>query len=143
MGGRSSSYQHHSGPKPSFPAIALPAPVATAAQAAQSWRFELTPRRDLVLIPFPKLGTLAMTREQFDSELAAGRAMSSTPPNVDPQNPPDMLVDAAGMEKRTGVPASWWMTQARERWRPVPEDLTSSALRSGCRAGELRTVTYS
>lgn len=64
------------------------------------------------------VGTLAMTREQFNSALAAGRAMSSAPPTVDPQRPRDVLVDAAGMETRTGVPASWWMTQARERRIP-------------------------
>jgi hypothetical protein len=28
---------------------------------------------DIVLIPFPDLGTLAMTRDQFNSALAAGR----------------------------------------------------------------------
>lgn len=73
---------------------------------------------DLVLIPFPGLGTLAMTREQFDAALAAGRAISPASPTAAPANSSGTLVDAAGMETRTGVPASWWMTQARERRIP-------------------------
>jgi hypothetical protein len=68
---------------------------------------------DLVLIPFPGLGTLTMTREQFDSALSAGSALS--PSSTGSQTSPSTgeLVDANVLETRTGVPASWWMAQAR------------------------------
>jgi len=79
---------------------------------------DAAPMTDLVLIPFPGLGTLAMTREQFESALAAGRALSPAPVSHALKNPADELVDAEYMEKRTGVPASWWMAQARERRIP-------------------------
>jgi hypothetical protein len=69
---------------------------------------------DIVLIPFPGLGTLAMTRDQFNSALAAGREMG-TPAAATPSQsaPSDELVDADCLEQRTGVPKSWWMAQAR------------------------------
>lgn len=74
---------------------------------------------DLVLIPFPGLGTLAMTRDEFDSALAAGRELGSQntrqPASVTVS---DELVDAATLEQRTGVPKSWWMAQARGKRIP-------------------------
>lgn len=79
---------------------------------------DAAPMTDLVLIPFPGIGTLAMTREQFESALAAGRALSPAPASHAPKSASDELVDAECMEKRTGVPASWWMAQARERRIP-------------------------
>src|SRR4029077_17323919 len=75
---------------------------------------------DLVLIPFPGLGTLALSKDQFDSALAAGRGL--TPPSRKPGEPlalpPDELVDADCLAQRTGVPKSWWMAQARNRSIP-------------------------
>jgi hypothetical protein len=35
---------------------------------------------DLVLIPFPGLGTLALSRDPFDSALVAGRGLPSRQP---------------------------------------------------------------
>jgi hypothetical protein len=68
---------------------------------------------DLVLIPCPGLGTLAMTRDQFDAALSAGSALS--PSSTGSQSSPstEELVDANVLQTRTGVPASWWMAQAR------------------------------
>lgn len=68
---------------------------------------------DLVLIPFPGLGTLALSREQFDAALAVGSSLARVPaPSVTEQS--EELVDAECLERRTGVPASWWMAQARK-----------------------------
>jgi hypothetical protein len=67
---------------------------------------------DLVLIPFPGLGTLALSKEQFDAALAAGDALSRGSAPAVPV--PEELVDAESLERRTGVPASWWMAQARK-----------------------------
>jgi hypothetical protein len=74
---------------------------------------------DIVVIPFPGIGTLAMTREQFNAALTAGRELAV--PAHFPQlrsAPAEELVDADSLETRTGVPASWWMAQARERRIP-------------------------
>jgi len=75
---------------------------------------------DIVLIPCPGLGTLAMTCDEFNSALAAGRQLgSSNPPPVPcAPNASDELVDAQQLEQRTGVPATWWMAQARQQRIP-------------------------
>jgi hypothetical protein len=78
---------------------------------------------DRVFIAFPGLGALALTREQFEAALNAGRELaampvSGPPPSLPPSgNEPDLL-DAEQLEEKTGVPKSWWMTQARERRIP-------------------------
>lgn len=84
--------------------------VRRAPSGSSARRMHMT---DLVLIPFPGLGTLAMTREQFDAALSAGSTLS--PSAIDSQSSPstEELVDASVLEARTGVPASWWMAQAR------------------------------
>jgi hypothetical protein len=63
-----------------------------------------------ILIPLPGLGTLELPREVFDEHLLR--------PPMETSNSPSELVDADGLEERTGIPASWWMTQARERRVP-------------------------
>jgi hypothetical protein len=77
---------------------------------------------DLVLIPFPGLGTLVLSRDQFTAALAAGRTLETQAPAV-PENIPshaaeEGLVDAECLAERTGVPKSWWMAQARNRRIP-------------------------
>jgi hypothetical protein len=74
---------------------------------------------DIVLIPFPGLGTLAMSRVEFNAALVAGRELGTSAPAT-PHAPtvPEELVDAECLEQRTGVPKSWWMAQARERRIP-------------------------
>jgi hypothetical protein len=76
---------------------------------------------DIVLIPFPGVGTLAMTRDQFNSALAAGRDLATTSipiPSPTSSESPGEFVDAECLERRTGVPKSWWMAQARSRLIP-------------------------
>jgi hypothetical protein len=63
-----------------------------------------------ILIPLPGLGTLALPREVFEAHLLK-------PPTVTVKSPSE-LVDADELQARTGIPASWWMTQARERRLP-------------------------
>lgn len=69
---------------------------------------------DLILIPFPGLGTLAMSKEQFDAALAAGNSLAAAQQTTTRATPTEGLVDAQSLEQRTGVPASWWMAQARK-----------------------------
>jgi hypothetical protein len=64
-----------------------------------------------VLIPLPGLGTLALPREVFEQHLLS-------PSTATPRAPSPELVDADELQARTGIPASWWMAQARERRVP-------------------------
>ena len=77
---------------------------------------------DLICLPVPGLGFLALSREQLDAALAAGRAVHpdlSRPPTATPQKAsPPGVVDAKTLAATTRVPASWWESQARERRIP-------------------------
>ena len=68
---------------------------------------------DVVLIPLPGVGTLELPREVYEQHLVR-------PADLVPAMPPIAaeILDADQLEARTGVPASWWMTQARERRIP-------------------------
>lgn len=66
----------------------------------------------LVLVPLPGVGTLELPREVFEQYLRV-----DVPPRVERVGSAD-IVDADKLEERTGIPASWWMTQARERRIP-------------------------
>lgn len=66
---------------------------------------------DAVLIPLPGIGTLDLPREVFERHLVREQRCETAAPVVE-------LVDAAQLEARTGVPASWWLSQARERRVP-------------------------
>lgn len=63
-----------------------------------------------ILILLPGLGTLELPREVFDQHLLK--------PSMPTSKSPSELVDATQLEERTGIPASWWLTQARERRVP-------------------------
>jgi hypothetical protein len=63
-----------------------------------------------ILIPLPGLGTLELPREVFDQHLLKPQTPVSTSPSE--------LLDADQLEEHTGIPAGWWMTQARERRLP-------------------------
>lgn len=65
-----------------------------------------------VLIPLPGLGTLALPREVFEQHLLRESVAAAK------SAPQSELVDADELQERTGIPASWWMTQARERRLP-------------------------
>lgn len=67
--------------------------------------------RDMVLIVLPGIGTLQMPIAVYNKHLIKPVAESK------PKAPTEIL-DADQLETRTGVPASWWMTQARDRRVP-------------------------
>ena len=79
---------------------------------------------DRVLLPLPGIGTLALTRDQFETALKAGQdlAMCRIPvasgPVVSAGKTESELLDAEQLQAKTGIPSSWWMTQARERRIP-------------------------
>ena len=71
---------------------------------------------DRVLIPLGPIGTLLLTREAYEAALAAGAALASPAPSAAAAAP--KLLSAEDMETATGVPSSWFATQARERRIP-------------------------
>lgn len=62
--------------------------------------------------------SLALTVEQFNE--ARERARAIMPPVVTPAGSPqaDQVLDAGGMEKATGIPATWFLEQARRKMVP-------------------------
>ncbi len=68
---------------------------------------------DRVLIPLGSVGTLDLPRALFEQHLVAPAA-AETPAQASAIE----LVDADQLATRTGIPSSWWMTQARERRIP-------------------------
>jgi hypothetical protein len=53
---------------------------------------------------------LALTEEEFEAARERGLELMAAPVHqVD-----DEILDAAGMEARTGVPATWWAESARQ-----------------------------
>jgi len=67
----------------------------------------------LVLVPFGE-NMLAFTLDQFTEALERGRSLAPSPqPQVATAAESDLIVDADGMQKMTGVPASWFLEQAR------------------------------
>lgn len=65
---------------------------------------------DRIVIPLPGFGSLELPRELFELHLVRDAAPS---PIVAAE-----VIDADELESRTGIPASWWMSQARERRVP-------------------------
>lgn len=57
---------------------------------------------------------LALTSEQFETARQRGREIMPTSVMREPLIQEDAILDAEGIEKRTGVPASWWLEQARQ-----------------------------
>ena len=72
---------------------------------------------DRVLIPFGDR-LLALTPETFREALEAGATLTPSPRATAASDMPAKLLSAEDLEERTGVPASWFATQARERRIP-------------------------
>lgn len=65
-----------------------------------------------VLIPLPDGRTLGMDLKTYQEALSRGAEIS--PMRAEPQAEHNVeVLDAHGMESRTGVPASWWFESAR------------------------------
>jgi len=72
---------------------------------------------DRVLIVLPAVGTLVLERTAYEAALAEGARLSAAPAPSPAVTSPK-LMSAEDMEGATGVPASWFATQARERRIP-------------------------
>lgn len=73
-----------------------------------------------VVVMVPGVGPLALTPEALRNALARGREVlgeTASGAPVRAEAAPE-LVDAAELERRSGIPASWWMARARERRVP-------------------------
>ncbi len=67
----------------------------------------------VVIVALPGIGTLKLPKELFDQHLLRENSAESKDASASPE-----LLDAAQLEQRTGIPATWWMSQARERRIP-------------------------
>lgn len=68
----------------------------------------------LVLLPLPDGRALALDLETYQIALERGRELMPAPTaTTHGAAPADEVLDAGGMECRTGVPASWWLEAAR------------------------------
>jgi hypothetical protein len=75
---------------------------------------------DLVILVVPGLGVLALAPDALRAALARGRVLLGEPATGAPaavETVPN-LVSAEELERRSGVPANWWMARARERRVP-------------------------
>jgi hypothetical protein len=73
---------------------------------------------DRVLVPLPDGRWLALAPEVFREALAEGQRLSASHASPAPAPPTSKLMNAEQMEAATGVPASWFASQARERRIP-------------------------
>jgi hypothetical protein len=71
---------------------------------------------DRILVALPDGRWLALDHETFTTALAAGAEMM--PAAAASAAAPAKLLSAEDMEAATGIPASWYSTQARERRIP-------------------------
>jgi hypothetical protein len=70
-----------------------------------------------VVIPFGA-EFLVLTREQFEAARELGRTLVPVASPCQETMPRDEILDAAGMERRTGIPDTWWLEQARQNAIP-------------------------
>jgi hypothetical protein len=68
---------------------------------------------DRIVLPLPGIGTLELPADIYEQHLV--RATAAVPAARETESE---LVDAEQLEERTRIPASWWMSQARERRIP-------------------------
>lgn len=72
---------------------------------------------DTVLIPFQG-ELLALDRATFDEARQRGRDLMPSPTTLSPTVTLAEILDAEGMQARTGIPASWFLEQARRNAIP-------------------------
>ncbi|MGH9643443.1 MAG: hypothetical protein ACRD3Q_13590 [Terriglobales bacterium] len=73
---------------------------------------------DTVLVPLPDGRWLALTSEAFRAALAEGQHLSASAAPSSAAKATSKLISAEEMQEATGVPASWFAAQARERRIP-------------------------
>lgn len=70
---------------------------------------------ELILIPLPGLGTLALDHVEFDRARKRGaELLGATEPVSDQISAGEPLLDSAGLARYLGVPASWLSQAARD-----------------------------
>lgn len=67
----------------------------------------------VVLVPLPDGRTLGLELEAYHAALKLGGSMSPAAGQQAAPTPADEVLDAAGMQERTGVPSTWWLEAAR------------------------------
>jgi hypothetical protein len=73
-----------------------------------------------VVVIVPGLGPIALTPDALRAARVKGRELvGETETTIaPPTTAAPLLVDASQLEERTGIPATWWMAQAREQRIP-------------------------
>lgn len=74
----------------------------------------------LVLVVVPGIGALALTPEALREAQARGRELLPDPAGAVQlaAQSRDVLLSPEELEERTGIPARWWLDQAREHRVP-------------------------
>jgi len=68
----------------------------------------------VIVVPLSDGRALALTLAEYQAALERGRELVPAATGAPSRSAPaDEVTDAAGMEQRTGVPASWWAEAAR------------------------------
>lgn len=95
--------------------------------------------RELVLIPLPGIGTLALERDVYRDALAEGAKLTAAPAPLSAATDAEALVDADQLATLLAVPASWIETAARQgripflqfgRWRRFRRSEVEAAVRA-------------
>jgi hypothetical protein len=75
---------------------------------------------DRIVLPLPDGRWLALNRDVFEAGIAAGAEFASPVPSRVASPAPSVakLMSGEELEAATGIPASWFATQARERRIP-------------------------
>lgn len=71
----------------------------------------------VVLVPFGE-NMLAFTLDQFTEALERGRSLAPSSAQPETTTTDDRIVDAEGAASETGVPATWFLEQARRNTIP-------------------------
>jgi hypothetical protein len=70
-----------------------------------------------IVIPFGA-EFLVLTAEQFEAARELGRTLAPVASPCQETTSRDEILDADGMERRTGIPDTWWLEQARQKAIP-------------------------
>ena len=73
---------------------------------------------DRILVPLPDGRWLALDAETFVAALEAGTEYMASPSTASASAGTAKLIDATQLSERTGIPATWFEAQARERRIP-------------------------
>ena len=66
-----------------------------------------------VLVPLPDGRTLALELEAYREALERGRELAPSESLAGTPTCNNEILDAQGMQERTGIPSSWWLEAAR------------------------------